>query len=80
MSHVLPTLGVLLITVPFTLTQTTTDLNYIGQFKIPNPSFVELLELESSGSNNPLNLDLVVTHFAETGRNGVSSFNNIGYI
>ena len=62
----------------FCLSQTSNNFNYIGQFKTENPSFVELLDLSSSNSFNAFDLDLVVTNFAETGTNGVSSFNNIG--
>ena len=54
------------------------DFHYIGSIKTKNPSFVELLDLSSSHSTKPLDLDLVVTNFAERGTNGISSFNNIG--
>merc|ERR1719499_656952 len=54
------------------------DFHYIGSIKTKNPSFVELLDLSGSRSTNPLELDLVITNFAERGTNGISSFNNIG--
>ena len=54
------------------------DFHYIGSIKTKNPSFVELLDLSGSHSTKPLDLDLVITNFAERGTNGIASFNNIG--
>ena len=55
------------------------DFTYIGQFETKDPSFVELINLDGSGSADPLDLDLVVTNFQAFGEgNGVSAFPNIG--
>eukprot|EP01084_Bolivina_argentea_P163439 284337_1 len=63
----------------FSLALSQSDFTYIGQFKTENPSFVELLDISPDQSTNPLDLDLIVTNFAEFGYgNGVSAFPNIG--
>ena len=54
------------------------DFQYIGQILTEYPSFVELIDLASSGSDDPLDLDLVVTNFEAKGTNGVTAFENIG--
>merc|ERR1719206_243752 len=78
MAHVLSLLS-LYISVSWTFAQPhTKDLHYVGQFKTENPSFVELLDVSGSNSCDPLDLDLIITNFAESGTNGISAFLDIG--